>query len=721
MNRRRFLESTALAGGGLLLFGSFPGIVRAVALNAWVRIDPDDTVTIVLSQAEMGQGVHTTLPAILADELGADWTKIRVENSPAGPAYRNPKYDLQFTGNAESIRSFFPVMRAMGASARELLVKAAANRFRVPARGLTVSNGEVRHEPSGQTATFGALAADASQLTPPANPGLKDPSEWRLLGRELPRLDIPEKVRGRAEFGIDVEIDGMVHAAIGLCPVFGGEVRSFDKAAIASMPGFIDVVPIPNGVAVVAESYWQANRALAALPIEYDEGEHRTLSSETLNERYRAVMNGDSWTAVVDEGNARARFDETEGPTVRGEYISSWQSHAPMEPMNCTAKVSDAGCELWAPTQGQQMAQVKVGAALDLDPSSIQVHRTFLGGGFGRRLIADYAMYAALAAKAVRRPVKAIWSRSEDLQHDHYRPRTLHRLEARLGADGLPVAIQQRLVSPTILSAVMVNGFQFRHPETEDPSCTEGLKELPYDLGGVHLDFHTLEVPVPTMVWRTTGFGPNVFALESFIDELAAAAEIDPYEYRRRLILRGEGNDRALAVLDRAAEAARWSSSAPAGRHRGIALAYAFETYIAQVVELSISEDKVVDLHKVISAVDCGRVLDPGIARSSIEGGIVWGLNQCFISEISFDRGRVVQSNFDDYKLFALPETPETETYFVESGASLGGMGEVGPIPVTPAVINAIYAATGERYRELPLSKHGIYTRYAKQFVGGSR
>jgi isoquinoline 1-oxidoreductase beta subunit len=749
MKRRHFLQVSALAGGSLLLRGQLDLALAepaagplagpaagplagpaagpaagpttgsaAVALNAWLRIQPSNVTTILLSQAEMGQGVQTTLPAIIADELGADWSLVEVENAPADPAYRNPRSNWQFTGNAESVRSFFGLLRQMGAAGREMLIAAAARRWRVPVAQCAAERSHVVHARSGRRLSFGELARDAAALPVPASPRLKSPAEWTLLGQALPRRDIPAKATGTAVFGIDLELDGMAHAAVTLCPVFGGDVDTVDESSVTAMPGVLGVVRIPGGVAVVAETYWQARRALDRLSVTWNEGPHAGLSSATLDQTYRETLAGERWTAVVDEGDAPAAIAAARARgerVVSAEYSSTWQSHAPMEPMNCTARVTDGGCEIWGPTQGQEMAQIKVAAALGIPRERVRVERTYLGGGFGRRLIADYAVQAALVARAAGRPVKILWSREEELRHGPYRPRVLHRLEAALGSDGQPAALAQKLVTPTILSAVIGSGKVFRFPEV-DPSCVEGLRHMRYALPRARLDLHLLDVPIPTMVWRTTGYGPNVFALECFVDELAHAAGQDPYEYRRALLLAHADNQRALGVLDRVTREAGWTEPRP-GRHQGLAFAHAYDSYIAQVVEISLPAPDTIEIHRVVSAVDCGHVLDPRIASSVIEGGVVWGLSQALISEITFERGRAVQSNFDDYRLLALPETPRTEVHFIDSQAAPGGLGELGPITVTPALCNAIFAATGKRYRTLPLSRHGVYTRYARQFV----
>ncbi len=727
MNRRHFLQASTLAAGGFLLGGTFEAAEAApaapsadpVSLNAWVRIAHDDTITLILSQAEMGQGVTTTFPAIIAEELCADFSRVQVENAPAHPAYSNPRTGSQFTGNAESIRTFFPLLRNLGASAREMLIAAAAAKWKVPPASCKAEASAVIHVPTGRRLRYGELASSAAKMPVPEKPALKPSEQWTLLGRSLPRADIPPKVMGTAVFGIDVEIEGMLHGAIKHAPVIGGAVTSVDEVSISGLPGVVQVVRLQNAVVVVARSYWEARRALDQLKVTFDEGPHAQLSSEALEKTYQEVMAGDRWTAAINEGDAQAAIQGARaqgGKVVSAEYASAWQAHAPMEPMNCTARVTGDRCEIWAPTQGQRKVQLQVGKALGVPPENIAVNRTYLGGGFGRRLVADYAVQTALVAKAVGRPVKLLWSREEDMRHDLYRPRVAHRITAALGADGLPVAFEQRLVSPSIVSVVISSGKQFRFPEVE-PSCVEGLLHMPYGVPHNRLDFHLLEVPVPTMVWRTTGYGPNVFSLECFIDELAAASGQDPYKYRKALLQRTPGSERAQAVLDRAATEAGWPGKREAGRFMGMALASAFDSYIAQVVEISMPAPDTVDIHRVVSVVDCGRVLDPRNATAGIMGGVIWGLTQSLSSEITFARGRVEQGNFNTFRILAMPEAPRAEVHFIDSGAPPGGMGELGPIPVAPALCNALFAATGKRYRTLPLARHSLYTRYARQFV----
>ena len=734
VDRRQFLVTAALTSGGLLLKGSLTpaealastgsDTAKVIPLNAWVRIGTDDSVIIIVSQAEMGQGIRTTLPAVLAEELGADWSRVQLEDSPTDPAYRNPRINWQFTGNSESTPSFFDLMRHMGASAREMLIGAAAQKWNVPPATCRTETGKVVHKNSRRSARFGDLVEAAAKITPPAKPALKSEKDWTLLGKSLGRVENPAKIDGSAIFGLDFTLPGMVYAAVRQCPVFGGDVASSDRSSIAGFPGIIDVVRIPNGIAVVAESYWQAKSALDALNVTFNEGPAAGASMDTLREDYRRAMEGNEWLLVHAEGNPDALHHEYPNvplakdtiptnnanaaketyPTIYSqEYESQFLAHATMEPMNCTARVSGDTVEIWAPTQGQEMTRLTLAGAFKLPKENIQVSRTLLGGGFGRRLVAfDFALQSALLAKAVGRPVKVIWSREEDIQHDIYRPATLHRITAGINEYGKLRAISHRLVSPSILQYVYAAAVT----DVYDPSCLEGLLETHYEIPNIRVDFKLLHVPVPTSVLRTTGYGPNIFALESFIDELASRKGIDGYHYRRDMLA---NSPRSLAVLDLVAQKSNWETPAPKGHYRGIAYADAFGTHIAHVVELSVSKDRQVTIHKVICAADPGSVLDPDITTNSLEGGIGWGLSCAFKSEITFDRGRTVQSNYHDYSIIRLPEMPPVAVHLISSDTRpLGGVGEVGPVTLLPAIANAIFAATETRFRTLPLSKHGF-------------
>ena len=715
LSRRSFLGGVA-AGAVILVTGRLgtdrvlaqSAVTRGTPINAWIAVASDGTVTLQCAHSEMGQGISTTFGAILADELEADWSGCQVVFSPAAPAYRHPVYNWQFTGNAESIRSYYTLIRRMGAAAREMLIAAAGDRLKLPASELAARNGRVRHAKSGRSVGFGEIAAAAAAKPVPPEPRVKPESEWRLVGagRSLPRRDIPAKVDGSAVFGIDVKVPGMVHAAIMSAPTIGGSILAVDDANVRSMPGMVGVVPLGTAVAVVAQHYWQARLGLEKLRITWAPGPAGLFDDAGLDARYRAALAGTTgWAEAEKHGDAPAVLGAA-SRVIEVEHQSPWLSHAPMEPMNATVSVTNDGVTVWAPTQSMQMTQVVVAGTLKVPPEKVTIHRTYLGGGFGRRLLADFVAQAALCAKAVGRPVKLIWSREEDFKQDWFRPAFLVRSRATLGSDGLPDAIEHKLVAPSILAPVSPTPIT---PGMVDGLAVEGLIEHPYKVPHRRTAYHMLEVPIPTMVLRTTGHGPNNFALESLVDELAYVAGADPYQYRRRLLAHDAA---ALAVIDRAAKLANWGN-APAGRFLGMAFADCFGAYLCQVADLSMVEGAV-RLHRIVSVCDPGRVLDRVNATSNIEGGVVWGLSAALYSQITFADGRPRDTNFDRFQVVTLPDTPEVVTDFLENRQIIGGIGEVGPVCVPAALCNALFAATGKRHRRLPLARDGVFTVYGK-------
>ena len=720
MDRRSFLKTTALAAGGFMLTYEFLPSVRAattttgpVALNAWIKITPDNWTTLVLSQAEMGQGIETTMSAIIADELGADWGRVRRENSLVGPAFQNPLLHWQFTGNAESIRSFNNYIRTLAATAREMLTEAAAQKWNVSADTLRVADSHVHDAAGKRRATFGELASAAALIAPPEKPALRPRGEWKLVGRvNLPRIDVPAKVDGSAVFGLDVVVPEMAHAAVVFPAALGAKLAHWDGATAKAMPGVIDIVPLGDAIVAVAEKQWQAARAVTAVQVTWTEPPSGAFDTAKVDAFYADAFAQKPFEPVISEGDPAGVIARSPADRIlEVEYRSPWLAHAPLEPMNCTARVDGDHCTLWAPTQGQELCQLVVGLTLGIPKENVTVNRTYLGGGFGRRLVADYAVLAALTARAVKRPVKLIWSRESDMRHSAYRPAFIQRACAVIGEDGLPSALDVRLVAPTILKPVSPG--PFRNPKI-DPLCVESLDEIPYGIENLHVGFHLLEVPIPTMVLRTTGAGPNLFFLEALIDELAHQSGAEPYQYRRRLLQKKPGNERLLAVLDLAVEKSGFARPARNGRFLGLACGHGFGSYFAQVVELSVAADRVIDVHRVVSAIDCGTVLDLGIASASIASGVVWGLSQALSSELTFAGGGVAESNYDGFRILTMPETPTTETYFIDSGAPLGGIGEVGPLGVPAALTNAIFAATHKHFRTLPLKRHaGVQTRGA--------
>lgn len=699
------LDRRSLMGGaaGLMIGLSWHRANAAAsaeaALTAWVRITPDDRVIIILSQCEIGQGITTTLPAILADELGADWARVETQNAPVTPPYQNPRIHWMFTGNSESIQTFAPVMRQAGAAARQMLVSAASARWGVSAADCTTAMGKVLHRPSGRSLHFGELAEAAASLPVPAKPTLRPERELAMRGRAVARRDIPAKVAGSAMFGIDVRLPNMAFAALRLGPSPLATVSAMDPAAVLAMPGVIAVVPLQNGAAVVAASTWQAMVAAKALSISFSTPTGP--GTDQLAAIHAAALAGTDWRPIVNRGDAPAALARAAHSLTR-DYESPFQAHATMEPMNCTADVTAEGAEIWAPTQGPEQTRITAQIVLGLKPEQVRVNWTYSGGGFGRRLLADFVVPALLASKATGRPVQVVYDRAQDFAEDSYRPATLTRLSASIDAAGHPSAVHAKLVSATQLQPVNPG----KLPPNLDPRVTEGLEDSIYGIGAFRLDYHRPDLPVRTSVLRTTGFGPNIFALESFIDELASRAGADPLAYRRALLA---ANPRALHVLNEAARRAGWGGVLAAGHGRGIAVALAFETMIASVVELSVSADRAIRLKRVVTVADPGQLWDPGIATSNLEGGAYWGLASALKSEIRFAGGAATARNFDGYDVMHLWEVPKVEIVLMPSGEpKVGGLGEVGPVCVPPALANAVFAATGERVRALPLSRAGF-------------
>jgi isoquinoline 1-oxidoreductase subunit beta len=721
--RRRFLLLSATVAGGFTLGWMGPTVAQArlpsaqpagagdageggaIAITDWVRITRDDVVTLVLSQAEMGQGISTTLPALLCDELGADWSRVKLELAPTATAYQNPRINWQFTGNSESVQSFYDLMRKVGASARSMLTAAGAQRLGVPATELSTQDGRVTHKRSGRSLSFGELAEGAAALPVPASPGLRPDGELKLVGKSLSRVDGDAKADGSAQFGIDYVppgLQGLVFAAIRTAPAYGAKPLTVKNLeAVKSRTGVVDVVMLPAAVAVVAQKYWQARAALAAAEIEFDAGPNATMTSATLQALYRDKLARGPFKTVVDR---QSKATATTGQAFEATYELGFQSHATLEPMNALARVTADGVDIWAPTQSQDLTKFAVAAALQIAADTVRVFRSpFLGGGFGRRLLPDFAIDAALLSRATGKPVKVIWSREEDMRRDAYRPATLHRLQAGLSASGRLLALSNRVVSPTILKPVF--------PPLDlstgvDPSALEGTLQTRYKVPSWRTEFHLLQIPVPTSVYRTTGYGPNMFGVESFIDELAHHAKADPYRYRRELLAE---DPRALRVLDEVARRSNWSTKLPKASGRGIAFVDAFGTVLAQVVEVTV-KGKAVKVDRIVTVADPGRVLDPRITEAGLEGGAVWALSALAKGEITFDKGAPVQTNFHEYDLLRLRDMPRFETHLLETpGVKLGGVGEVGPVATAPALANAVFAATGQRLRQLPLARSGLH------------
>jgi len=703
ISRRALLKGGLAAGAGLavgfpLLDGRRPvraaRATRVFAPSAWIRVHPDGAVVIVNPHSEMGQGTLTSVAMIVADELEADWARVRVEQAPADPAYGNPMFGgTQLTAGSTSIRGSWMLWRRAGGAAREMLVAAAAKEWDAPLEEAHAEHGAVHHRPTGRRLTYGELADRAAALPVPQNPRLKTPDQFRLIGKRVPRLDTLDKVTGRAVYGIDVRVPGMLVATVERCPVFGGTVAGFDATRALAEPGVRRVIKIGSGVAVVADSYWAARRGRGALAVRWDEGPSARLDS-ALIARTCAELAQQPGAVARRHGNAARALREA--PRVlEAVYEAPFLAHATMEPMNCTAHVRPDGCDVWVPTQNQTRTQQEAMRITGLPRERVRVHTTFLGGGFGRRSEVDVVTDAVEISKAVGAPVKVIWSREDDIRHDYYRPATYNVLRAALDAHGRPMAWSHRIVGPGLLiQRGMVP------PHAVDRTMVEGAANLPYGIPNLQVEFRHRDFGVPVGFWRSVGASQNAFVTESFIDELAHAAGRDPYEYRRALLGRAS---RHRGVLQLAATKAGWATPPPPGRHRGIAVAFSYGSWCAQVAEVSVAPDGTVRVHRVVAAIDCGVAINPDQVVAQVEGGIVYGLTAALGGEITIQNGRVRQSNFHDYPLLRIDGMPAIEVHVVPSAEPPGGVGEPGVPPIAPAVTNAVFAATGRRVRRLPI------------------
>lgn len=707
-DRRSFLK-TGLAGATGLLVGlrlpesAFaelaPVPAGGFAPNAWIRVAPDDTVTFIIDRSEMGQGVITSLSMLLAEELECDWKRVRWEFAPADKAYFNPLFGMQGTGGSMSLRgAWTPTLKA-GAIARDMLVTAAAQQWGVDKALCHAENGMVVNTKTKARASYGSLAGAAAKLPVPAEVPLKDPNTFKLVGKPTRRLDTAIKTTGRAQFGIDVRLPGMLHAVVARCPVFGGKLAGFDATKAKAAQGVKAVVPISSGVAVIADNTWSAIQARELLDIKWDEGANAKLSSADITRMFADTMAAPGAEARK-EGDAAAALASSP-KKLEAVYEAPYLAHATMEPMNCTADVRSDRVDVWVPTQFQTMTEQSAVRISGLKPEQVHVHTTFLGCGFGRRAEQDFVVEALEASKAVGAPVQVTWTREDDMQHDFYRPGSYCRLSAGLDAEGWPVAFGARIASPSIMARFFGPG---AIKNNLDNTSVEGVSDLPYDIPNVLVDYHLTEPGVPVGFWRSVGASQNGFFSESFVDEMAAATGKDPFEFRRKLLAR---KPRHLGVLELAATKAGWGTPLPAGRFRGIAMVEAFGTYVAEVAEISISSGSL-RVHRVVCAVDCGRIVNPATAEAQMQGAIVFGLSAALKGEITIEAGRVRQSNFDDYEVLRMNEMPTVEVHIVQSEAAPTGCGEPGVPPIAPAVCNAIFAATGKRIRRLPIRKEDL-------------
>jgi isoquinoline 1-oxidoreductase beta subunit len=701
--------SAALAG--LTVAFALPGFRRfglaqprapgAFSPNAFLTIGTDDTVTVLLARVEMGQGVWTTLPMLIAEELDADWSAIRVEHALAAPAYAHTLYGVQMTGGSSSILSEFARQRQAGAVARALLMQAAAARFGVPLSRCRTEKGTVVAD--GKRARYGELAAAAAKLPTPKSVALKDPKDWTLIGTGVKRLDTPDKISGKAKFGIDVQFEGMRTAVIARPPFFGGKARSFDPTRASAIPGVRRVVEVPGGIVVVADHFWAAKLGRDALSIDWEPGPHAGLDSEALFDEYRklAAQPGKVVLTSGDVDKALAGAAKALDVTYEGPYLA----HAPMEPLNCTVRIGGDECEIWCGTQTQRMDQLAAAKILGLDPAKVTIHTPFLGGSFGRRnASSDYVIEAVQVAKAAGEPVKTVWTREDDIRGGYYRPSFVHRASIGLGADGLPVAWRHTIVTESILGGTAFEGFI---KDGVDPASLQGVTgalggDSPYIAGLAHrsVSLQTPRSGVTVNSWRSVGASHSVFALESIVDEIAQANARDPIDMRRALLKKFP---RHLRVLEVVAEKAGWGSPLPQGHGRGVAVCDYGGSVTAEVAEVSVDGTGHVRVHRVVAAFDCGQVVNPDSVRSQVEGGILFGLSAALFGEITLTHGKVRQSNFHDYRVMRMNEAPAVEVHLVASTDAIGGVGEAAVPPAAPALTNAIFAATGKRVRRLPI------------------
>lgn len=711
MKRRDFLKVGAAVGGGLLIGLYIPeldGLAQAHTLNpaplpatfspnAFIRIGSDDSITFIIGKAEMGQGVYTSLPMLIAEELEADWSKIKVESAPVDPAYNHPVFGIQITGGSTSTASEWERLRKAGATARVMLIAAAAQNWKVEPQTLHAEKGFVIHSASNRRASFGSLAAEAAKIAPPKEVPLKDPKDFKLIGKPTRRLDTPAKLDGTAQFGIDVQIPGMMTAVVARAPVFGGKVVRYNADKAEAVPGVKDVVQVPSGVAVVANGFWPAKMGRDKLEITWNDGANANLSTTGMREQYAALAKTTGLVARKVGDPAKALSGAAK--TITAEYEVPYLAHATMEPLNCVVDLRADSCEIWTGTQLQTVDQAAAAAVAGLKPEQVKIHTTLLGGGFGRRAnpASDFIVEAVEVAKAAKVPVRVVWTREDDMRGGYYRPMWYDRMAAGLDAAGNPTAWTHTIVGQSIMEGTPFAAFI---KDGIDGSSVEGAADLLYGIPNLQVDLHTPKIGVPVLWWRSVGHSHNGFAVEAFFDEVAHAGGKDPYQLRRTLLA---ANPRMLAVLDLVAQKANWGKRLPAGRGRGIATHFSFSSYVGQVAEVSVDKNGAVRVHRVVCAVDCGRVVNPDTVKAQMEGGIIFGLTAALKDEITLEGGRVQQRNFHDYPMLRINESPEIEVYIVPSTQDPTGVGEPGVPPVAPAVANAIFAATGKRIRKLPI------------------
>lgn len=716
ISRRQFMKTSALAGGGLLLACHIPFGNRDAAAsgeasfapNAFLRIGTDESVTVIVNKSEMGQGVYTSLPMLLAEELCCDWQKVRFQPSPVAPEYNHAQFGpIMVTGGSTSVRSEWERLSLAGAAAREMLVAAAAGRWKVDPAACRAENGIVLG-PGGKQLSFGRLAASAAKLPVPREPRLKSGAR-KLLGKPLHRLDSPAKINGSAIFGIDVAVPGMLTAVIARPPVFGGRVKSFDASGALAVPGVKQALAVDAGVAVVADGFWPALKGREKLQIVWEEPEESKISTSAMRRDYARLVATPGLPARKD-GNAPAVLSAAK-KRFEAEYEVPYLAHATMEPLNCFVDLKADSCLIRTGSQFQTVDRNAAARVAGLKPEQVTLETTFLGGGFGRRACtgSDFVIEAVQVAKAIKLPVKVIRTREDDMRAGYYRPMWYDRVSACLDDQGMPLAWHHCIAGQSIVAGTPFESAMVK--DGIDDTSVEGAANTPYDIPNLQVELHSPKNVVPVLWWRSVGHSHTAFVMECFLDELAHAAGIDPFQYRRRLLAK---HPRTRKVLEAAAERAGWGKPLPRGHGRGIAVHESFGSFVAQVAEVSIDKKGALKIHRVVCAIDCGRIVNPDTIKAQMESGITFGLSAALFGEITLDNGRVVQGNFHDYQLVRMQGMPRVEVHIIDSSEPPGGVGEPGVPPIAPAVANALFAVTGARIRSMPITAEKISAALGK-------
>ena len=697
LSRRVFLKKSALTFTGLIIGFTYEPesslavkVENAEELGIWIRIAPDGSTTLIVPSSEMGQGVNTSLSMILAEELEADWQSVKTETAPVNSKYINPESNSgQMTAGSSSVKGFWNPLRKAGAAVRLMLQKAAAQKWEIPIEECVAKSGYIYRKNSSQKLSYGELAEAAGKIDIPSDPPLKNSKDYNLVGKSIKRIDIPSKTNGSAQFGIDVRLPEMMYATIRQSPVFGGEVLSYDEDAAKSIRGVKKVTLIPNGIAVIADNTWRAKRGMEVLNLKFHGGETIGLESQQVQKELLKALD--------DEGKTKIEANKV----LDLEYEVPFLAHAPLEPMNCTANVTDNFCEVWVPTQSQGGCMDAAKEITGLDEEQIQIHTTYLGGGFGRRGETDFVKQSLILAKALGKPIKVTWMREEDMQHDFYRPASMSRFQIGLNKDGFPISWNNQLASPSILKRFFAPMAWFNI----DPLSTEGADEIPYAIEDFNFDYSVVDSGVPVGFWHSVGSSFNAFFTESAIDEAAHLAQQDQFDYRMKLL---SGKPRFQKVLEKVMRESKWGRILPKGHGLGISIHKTRGSIAGAVIEVSTDVNGMLNLNKAWIAIDCGKVINPNTVRAQMEGGFTFGLSATLGEEITLKDGRVEQSNFHDYSILRLKGSPEISVEIIESGNEIGGVGEVAVPLAAPALTNAIFSSSGRRIRSLPLSKHGI-------------